>query len=265
MNKNFFLALLSAGIMLFPSANVFAQRGAAQHGSSPAPTNTSRNAPGASASKPAAAPSHSAAPTKSTSSSHLSPSVAPAASTSTKSATPVRHTVGPTMQQKGKHAQTATTNKKLPAKKVTPSDNYKKMYARGHEVSKHHAVSNSHHISHNNVSYYYKKGVFYKYHNNKYIVSRPPVGVCVASIPNPRIVVVNHVQYYYYYGVYYRMTPTHQYEVVHAPVGAVVESIPEGYEKLIIDGETYYIVDGVQYKAVIYDGEIWYEVIKIID
>ena len=50
--------------------------------------------------------------------------------------------------------------------------------------------------------------------------------------------------------------------VVQAPVGAVVESIPEGYEKLIINGETYYIVDGVQYKAVVYDGEIWYEVIK---
>ena len=39
--------------------------------------------------------------------------------------------------------------------------------------------------------------------------------------------------------------------VVQAPVGAVVESIPEGYEKLIINGETYYIVDGVQYKAVV--------------
>jgi hypothetical protein len=47
---------------------------------------------------------------------------------------------------------------------------------------------------------------------------------------------MHDVRYYYYYGVFYTMTPTNEYEVVLPPVGAIVESIPEGYEKLEIDG-----------------------------
>jgi len=51
--------------------------------------------------------------------------------------------------------------------------------------------------------------------------------------------------------------------VVSPPVGAVVESLPDGYETVNIDGETYYEVDGAQYKPVVQEnGEIWYEVIK---
>ncbi|MEM6765701.1 MAG: DUF6515 family protein [Bacteroidota bacterium] len=52
-------------------------------------------------------------------------------------------------------------------------------------------------------------------------------------------------------------------EVVTPPVGAVVESIPNGYEEIEIQGNTYYLVDDIQYKAVIQAGEVWYEVIKV--
>lgn len=68
--------------------------------------------------------------------------------------------------------------------------------------------------------------------------------------------------YYYYNGVYYEQR-TDQYEVVSPPVGAIVESLPDGYETIEIDGETYYTVDGAQYKPVVQEnGEIWYQVIK---
>lgn len=51
--------------------------------------------------------------------------------------------------------------------------------------------------------------------------------------------------------------------MVSPPVGAIVESIPDGYQTVVIDGETYYTVDGAQYKPVVQDnGEVWYEVIK---
>lgn len=69
--------------------------------------------------------------------------------------------------------------------------------------------------------------------------------------------------YYYYNGTYYDEYES-SYRVVAPPVGAIVESIPEGYETIVIDGETYYKVDDVQYKPVVQDnGEIWYEVIKV--
>ena len=54
-----------------------------------------------------------------------------------------------------------------------------------------------------------------------------------------------------------------QYEVIQAPVGALVENIPPDSEELTIDGNTFYLVDEVQYKAVIHNGEIWYEVLKV--
>ena len=169
-----------------------------------------------------------------------------------------------TMEKRGS-VQTGTANKKLKAERVSPSENYRKLPTRGAFVSKSKAVKKSQLIRHNNHDYYYKNGIFYHHTNDRYVVSRPPVGVRVSVIPTPRVIWLRNVRYYYYYGTFYTMTPAKEYEVVMPPVGAIVESIPEGYEKLEIDGNTYYIVDGVQYKAVVYDGEIWYEVLKIID
>jgi len=69
--------------------------------------------------------------------------------------------------------------------------------------------------------------------------------------------------YYYYNGVFYDDYQT-SYRVVAPPVGAIVESIPAGYETITIDGETYYKAGNVQYKPVVQDnGEIWYQVIKV--
>ena len=47
------------------------------------------------------------------------------------------------------------------------------------------------------------------------------------------------------------------------PLGALVQSIPDGGQQVVMDGDTFYIVDGVQYQAVMYHGSIWYKVIKI--
>jgi hypothetical protein len=43
-----------------------------------------------------------------------------------------------------------------------------------------------------------------------------------------------------------------------------VESVPKkGGEEFVIDGNTFYEVDGMQYQAVLQDGAIWYKVIKV--
>ena len=68
--------------------------------------------------------------------------------------------------------------------------------------------------------------------------------------------------YYYYNGTYYDQRGN-DYYVVSPPEGAIVESLPEGYETVVVDGETYYTIDGAQYRPVVVEnGEIWYEVIK---
>lgn len=261
MNKNLLIAILSAGMVVCSSAEAFAQRGSLQNSSKATDTRgTSRSS--------SSGVSTSSAPENTMNSVSAAPAPAKPAAPARNNNTAVRNNPAsgrPVLHPKGREAQTATFNKKLPPKKVRPSENYHKMERRGEVVSKRRATHNSQILRHNNHDYYYKNGVFYHYHNNQYVVSRPPVGVHVRAIPTPRIIVLHNVRYYYYYGAYYTMVAPNDYVVVQAPVGAVVESIPEGYEKLIINGETYYIVDGVQYKAVVYDGEIWYEVIKILD
>ena len=59
-------------------------------------------------------------------------------------------------------------------------------------------------------------------------------------------VVVSGGRYYYDQGVFYTGTPGH-YIVTDAPVGAVVYSVPSGYEQVDIDGAHY-----VRYRDVYY-------------
>ena len=160
----------------------------------------------------------------------------------------------------------SSPSKHLQPHKVAPAANYHKKPHYGSAVSMKKATKKSHVIKHHTGDYYYRDGIFYRFHNNKYTIHRPHAGFRVSTIPEYRVVSVNGVSYYYYYGTFYSyMAPSREYVVVAPPVGAIVESIPEGYEKIDINGNTYYTVGGVQYKAVIFNGEIWYEVIKVED
>lgn len=161
---------------------------------------------------------------------------------------------------------TDTKNKNLKPHYVAPEKNYKKYPKQGDKFTPRKAEKHAQYIKHNGHEFYYKNGVFYKHNGKDYIVHRAYPGMRVRTIPEARRIVIKNVNYWYYYGTFYRMIDTsREYEVVVPPVGAIVESIPDGYEKLIIDGNTYYIVNGVQYMAIVYNGEIWYEVIKVLD
>ena len=43
------------------------------------------------------------------------------------------------------------------------------------------------------------------------------------------------------------MKTNNEYEVVQGPTGAEIESLPEGYNTLTINGEQYYELDGIYY------------------
>ena len=71
-------------------------------------------------------------------------------------------------------------------------------------------------------------------------------------------VVVGCDRYYYDAGVFYRGDPGH-YVVTEAPVGAVVYSVPSGYERVDIDGVTYVRYGNVYYRPAGHR----YEVVRI--
>lgn len=235
-----------ATCLLFSSADAFAQRsrGGSEASSRPATSSVS------------ASPSSSSSTSKgSSSSARVERSSRP-----THQVTPPK---APNRVDRGP-VSTSSPSKRLQPHKVAPAANYHKQPHYGSAVSVKKATRKSHVIKHHTGDYYYRDGIFYRYHNNKYVIHRPHAGFRVASIPEYRVVWVNGVSYYYYYGTFYSyMAPSREYVVVAPPVGAIVESIPDGYERIDINGNTYYTVGGVQYKAVIFNGEIWYEVIKV--
>ena len=122
-------------------------------------------------------------------------------------------------------------------------------------------------IIYNNIEYTYYYGYYYRPWDDYYWRVWPPFGFRVRWLP-PYYYSFwwRDIEYYYSCNVYYvYIQEQDEYVVVRPPIGAIVESIPDYSEKLIVDGETYFIADGLQYKAVLVNEEIWFKVIKVVD
>ncbi len=68
-------------------------------------------------------------------------------------------------------------------------------------------------------------------------------------------------QYYYQDGVFYIMDTDGEYKVILPPAGALVETLPEDYEMVTLDGNEYYKVDDTIYRVVISEGRPYFEVL----
>ena len=129
--------------------------------------------------------------------------------------------------------------------------------------------SKSRMVYHSGVGYRYYKGVYYKpYVKGEWVVSRPPIGVVIAAVMLeeldavivPAGVYVRYPKYHYKDGVFYVMDPTRNYCVVSAPVGALVEMLPSGSDRVVKNGEIFFMVDGCRYTPVIHEGVRMYRV-----
>ena len=67
--------------------------------------------------------------------------------------------------------------------------------------------------------------------------------------------------YYYQDGVFYSMDSDGQYKVILPPAGALVESLPDDYEMVTLNGNEYYKVDDTVYRVIISDGKACFEVL----
>ena len=68
-------------------------------------------------------------------------------------------------------------------------------------------------------------------------------------------------QYYYQDGVFYIMDTDGEYKVILPPAGALVDTLPEDYEMVTLDGNEYYKVDDTIYRVVISEGRPYFEVL----
>ncbi|MBR5019360.1 MAG: hypothetical protein IKX53_06970, partial [Bacteroidales bacterium] len=77
---------------------------------------------------------------------------------------------------------------------------------------------------------------------------------------NTNLVRQANQNYYYQDGVFYTLEDG-QYCVIEAPIGAMVDEIPEDYDEVELDGKTYYQVEDVLFKPTILKGKLCFEVV----
>ena len=69
------------------------------------------------------------------------------------------------------------------------------------------------------------------------------------------------VEYYYQDGVFYTKNSEGKYVVIVPPAGAMVESLPDDYDVVTLEGVEYYKVDDTLYKMTVLDGKAYFEVV----
>lgn len=67
--------------------------------------------------------------------------------------------------------------------------------------------------------------------------------------------------YYYQDGVFYSMDSDGEYKVILPPAGALVETLPEDYDMVTLNGDEYYQVDDTVYRVIISEGKPYFEVL----
>ena len=70
-----------------------------------------------------------------------------------------------------------------------------------------------------------------------------------------------NTDYFYQDGVFYTINASGTYTTIVPPAGALVTSLPDDYETIVLNGNEYYMVDNTVYRTILYHGEPLLEVL----
>ena len=68
-------------------------------------------------------------------------------------------------------------------------------------------------------------------------------------------------EYFYQDGVFYTVGASGNYTTIVPPAGALVTSLPDDYETIVMNGVEYYMVDNTVYRTTLFDGQPYLEVL----
>ena len=68
-------------------------------------------------------------------------------------------------------------------------------------------------------------------------------------------------EYFYQDGVFYSVNASGTYTTIVPPAGALVSSLPDDYETIVMNGVEYYLVDNTVYRTTLFDGQPYLEVL----
>jgi hypothetical protein len=170
---------------------------------------------------------------------------------------------------------------------VTVSAQYGRHYGRGNNRYSYNRYSYNHYPSRSSISiiarlpfgavsvtfgdryYHYYNGVYYRPYNRGYMIVPPPVGIIVPGLPLGYTHVIIGSNPYYRHGDVFYAPYGNRYKVVEKPKETDVAStqadktdnlIAGDYEKVVLEGKTYYKKGDKYYKASVNkNGEIVYE------
>lgn len=115
-------------------------------------------------------------------------------------------------------------------------------------------------LSFGGYPYYFADGLFYASYGDYYGLIAPPFGLTLGLLPRGYWGFnYGGFPYYYYSGVFYRPTEDKKYQVVQAPVGAEVPSLPKDAKPIVVNDQKLYEYLGTYYKEVMgTDGKVKY-------
>ena len=70
-----------------------------------------------------------------------------------------------------------------------------------------------------------------------------------------------NADYFYQDGVFYTVSASGVYSTIVPPAGALVTSLPDDYEIIVMDGIEYYMVDNTVFRTIVFEGEPYLEVL----
>ena len=70
-----------------------------------------------------------------------------------------------------------------------------------------------------------------------------------------------NAEYFYQDGVFYTVSASGVYSTIVPPAGALVTSLPDDYEIIVLNGIEYYMVDNTVYRTTVFEGEPYLEVL----
>lgn len=120
-------------------------------------------------------------------------------------------------------------------------------------------------ITHKGRNYYYANRKFYTYNGGRYITILPRIGFRISVLPRG-FVTIRHLNQVYFWldGIYYQSVDD-AYQVVKPELGTVIYELPDDYERVEIDGNTYYEFNNILYEKIQVDGTRAYEVVGFIN
>ena len=124
-------------------------------------------------------------------------------------------------------------------------------------------------VTFGNRYYHYYNGAYYRPYNRGYMIVQPPIGIIVPGLPVGYTQVIICSNPYYRHGNVFYAPYGNRYKVVEEPEETEIptmsndkadKTISSEYEKVVLEGKTYYKKGEKYYKAsVSKNGEITYE------